>query len=118
MVKPMSVVQKIGGLLLMIVLSHSSAFCQDPEIQSALHKADVYIHSQVDQGGFRGSVLVGINGRIVFEKGYGYADEEWQAKNTPTTKFRIASLTKQFTAASILLLQERHQLQVQDAISK
>lgn len=108
----------MNNLLLLIALSHSAAFCQNTETQSALEKADAYIRDQEEQGAFRGSVLVGIDGRIVFEKGYGYADEEWGAKNTPTTKFRIASLTKQFTGASILLLQERNLLQVQDPIAK
>ena len=114
----MSVSRTMNNLLLLIGLSHYAAFCQDTETQSALQKVDAYIRAQEGQGAFRGSVLVGIDGRIVFEKGYGYADEEWGAKNTPTTKFRIASLTKQFTGASILLLQERHLLQIQDPIQK
>jgi D-alanyl-D-alanine carboxypeptidase len=54
----------------------------------------------------------------MFENGYGYADEEWSAHNSPSTKFRIASLTKQFTGASILLLQERGLLRVKEAASK
>lgn len=58
-----------------------------------------------------------MNGRILFEKAYGMADEEWVARNTMTTKFRIASLTKQFTAACVLLLQERGLLNVRDPIS-
>jgi len=85
---------------------------------AAFQEADAYLQDQTAKGMFRGSVLVGIDGKIVFESGYGFADEEWNAKNTPTTKFHIASLTKQFTATCILLLQKRHQLQVQDSISK
>lgn len=85
---------------------------------AAFQKVDAYLQDQTAKSMFRGSVLVGIEGKIVFEKGYGFADEEWNAKNTPTTKFHIASLTKQFTATCILLLQERHQLQVSDPISK
>ena len=116
-ITPMSVPRTMN-LLLLIALSNNVALCQNTDTHSALQKADAYIRAQEEQGTFRGSVLVGIDGRIVFEKGYGYADEEWGAKNTPTTKFRIASLTKQFTGASILLLQERQLLQVQDPISK
>lgn len=92
--------------------------CQDAKARTGLGRADAYIASQASLDLFRGSVLVGIDGRIIFEKGYGFADEEWGARNTPTTKFRIASLTKQFTGASILLLQERHLLNVKDPISK
>jgi len=59
-----------------------------------------------------------MDGKIAFEKGYGSADNEWEARNAPTTKFRIASLTKQFTATCILLLQERGRLNVRDPISR
>ncbi len=92
--------------------------CQEVPLREAIPRIETYLASEKAMQSFRGSVLVGINGKIVFEKGYGFADQEWNARNTPTTKFRIASLTKQFTAACILLLQERNQLSVQDRASK
>lgn len=52
------------------------------------------------------------------DKGYGFANLEWQVSNTPTTKFRLGSITKQFTAASILLLEERGKLKVEDPVKK
>jgi CubicO group peptidase (beta-lactamase class C family) len=79
---------------------------------------DAYIRSETAKQFFRGSVLVGINGKIVFEKAYGPGDEEWGDANTVRTTFRIASLSKQFTAACILLLQERGRLNVHDPISR
>ena len=79
---------------------------------------DAYIRSEAATHFFRGAVLVGIDGKIVFEKAYGMGDEEWGASNTVHTKFRIASLTKQFTAACILLLQERGRLNVHDPVSR
>lgn len=57
---------------------------------------------------------MGIDGRIVFEKGYGFANEEWNIPNTPRAEYRIFSMTKQFTGASILLLEERGLLKVED----
>jgi CubicO group peptidase (beta-lactamase class C family) len=81
-------------------------------------REDAYIKSEAASHSFRGAVLVGIEGKIVFEKPYGFGDEEWGALNTIHTKFRIASLGKQFTAACILLLQERGRLNVHDAISR
>lgn len=84
----------------------------------ALVKADAYVSTLTAQGAFRGSVLVGIGGKIAFEKGYGFADQEWNARNTPATEFRIFSVTKQFTGACILLLQERGLLSVHDPVSK
>ena len=51
-------------------------------------------------------------------KGYGSANLEWDIPNTPATKFRLGSITKQFTAASILLLEERGKLKLDDPVKK
>jgi CubicO group peptidase (beta-lactamase class C family) len=67
---------------------------------------------------FMGTVLVVKDGKPILDKGYGSADLEWGVANKPAVKFRLGSLTKQFTAASILLLQERGKLNVTDPISK
>ena len=67
---------------------------------------------------FMGSVLVAQHGKVLFGKGYGYADLEWNIPNSPTTKFNIASVTKQFTAAAILLLEDRGKLRTDDLITK
>jgi D-alanyl-D-alanine carboxypeptidase len=80
-------------------------------------RADALMNSLVGRDKFSGSVLVARNGKVLFEKGYGLANREWNVPNSPLTKFRIASLTKQFTAAAILLLQEQGRLKVTDAIS-
>jgi CubicO group peptidase (beta-lactamase class C family) len=65
-----------------------------------------------------GAVLVARDGKVVFSKGYGRANLEFDIPNTPNTKFRLGSVTKQFAAASILLLQERGKLSVQDPVCK
>jgi CubicO group peptidase (beta-lactamase class C family) len=67
---------------------------------------------------FMGTVLVAEDGKILLDKGYGFANLEWEIPNTPTTKFRLASISKQFTAASILLLEERGKLKVEDPLKK
>jgi CubicO group peptidase (beta-lactamase class C family) len=64
------------------------------------------------------AVLVAQDGKILFEKGYGLADREHHVPVTPQTTFRIASITKQFTAVAILKLQEEGKLSVQDRLSK
>ena len=65
---------------------------------------------------FSGSVLIARGGKVLFSKGYSLADWQQQLPNTPHTKFHVASLTKQFTAMAILLLQEQGKLQVQDHV--
>jgi CubicO group peptidase (beta-lactamase class C family) len=53
---------------------------------------------------FTGSALVADNYEVVFKKGYGLANVEWNIPNTPDTKFRIGSITKQFTSMLIMQL--------------
>jgi CubicO group peptidase (beta-lactamase class C family) len=67
---------------------------------------------------FMGSVLVAKGTEVLLNKGYGSANLEWDVPNSPATKFRLGSITKQFTAASILLLEERGKLNVQDPVKK
>lgn len=84
--------------------------------QDTTAKFDEYLTAITKQGRFTGSVLVARDGKVLFSKGYGMANLEFDIPNTPQTKFRLGSVTKQFTAAAILLLQERGKLSVQDPI--
>jgi CubicO group peptidase (beta-lactamase class C family) len=79
---------------------------------------DQIVQSYVANGQFMGSVLVARSDEILLSKGYGSANLEWQVANQPSTKFRLGSLTKQFTAAAILLLEERGKLKVEDPVKK
>jgi CubicO group peptidase (beta-lactamase class C family) len=74
------------------------------------------IQSYVSAGTFMGTVLVARDGHVVLDKAYGMANLELDVPNTPDTKFRLGSITKQFTAAAILLLEERGQLKVDDRV--
>lgn len=64
------------------------------------------------------AVLVSKDGRIIYKKAFGYADLDKKVKVSPEMKFRIGSITKQFTAAAILKLQEENKLSVTDKLSK
>ena len=64
------------------------------------------------------SVLVAQNGEIVYQKGFGYADIEKKIPVTPDTKFKIGSVSKQFTAVAILKLQEEGRIRTDDKLSK
>ncbi len=108
----------LRAVTLCVIISVASLSFGQTDRSKLFDKEDAYILSEATTHFFRGAVLVGIDGKIVFEKAYGMGDEEWSATNTVHTKFRIASLTKQFTAACILLLQERGRLNVHDPISR
>jgi CubicO group peptidase (beta-lactamase class C family) len=65
-----------------------------------------------------GVFLIAKDGKVILEKGYGYADREKNIPYSPETVFDIGSLTKQFTAAAILKLEEQGKLRVTDPLSK
>jgi CubicO group peptidase (beta-lactamase class C family) len=78
-----------------------------------------WLFEHVIKEGYPGAaILVAQNGRILYQNGYGYADIGNRVRITPETKFRIGSVTKQFTAAAILKLQEDGRLSVDDKLSK
>jgi CubicO group peptidase (beta-lactamase class C family) len=81
-------------------------------------RMDQFVQSFVTNKQFMGSVLVARGNDIVLSKGYGSANLEWGIPNAPSTKFRLGSITKQFTAASILLLEERGKLKVDDLVKQ
>lgn len=58
------------------------------------------------------------NGRLVWSKGFGYADVQRKIKATPQTIFHIASLTKTFTAAIFLKLEQEGKLKLTDSLAK
>jgi CubicO group peptidase (beta-lactamase class C family) len=103
---------RISFLTLSFLLWFAPALAQDTARMSAVVKA----HSANDR--FMGSVLVAKNGTVLFAESVGWANLEWKIANTPTTKFRIGSVTKQFTAAGILLLAERGKLSIDDPLGK
>jgi CubicO group peptidase (beta-lactamase class C family) len=86
--------------------------------QDAPRRMDDIVRSYVDSKQFMGSVLVARDGDILLDKGYGDANLEWQIPDAPDAKFRLGSITKQFTAASILLLEERGKLKTDDPVKK
>lgn len=68
-------------------------------------------------GKLNGSVLVAENGKVIYREGFGEADKSWGIANTPDTRFRIGSVTKQFTATLILQLVDEGALKLDSTIS-
>jgi CubicO group peptidase (beta-lactamase class C family) len=86
--------------------------------QDNLPRMEQVVQSYVSSKQFMGSVLVARDQTAVLDKGYGFANLEWNVPNSPTTKFRLGSITKQYTSASIFLLEERGKLKVDDPVKK
>jgi CubicO group peptidase (beta-lactamase class C family) len=102
----------ISTLFLILALSMVS-FSQTLE-----EKVDEYIDPLIQMEKFSGSILIAQKGEILFSKGYGMANYEHNVPNTSHTKFRMGSLTKQFTAMAIMQLQEKGLLDVEGPIIK
>ena len=100
----------VFAVVLTVLAGPSSA--QTPE------RFNQVIQPYADAQMFMGSVLVAKNEKVIFSKSYGMADLEWNVPNSSTTRFNIASITKQFTAASILLLEDRGKLRTNDLVKK
>ena len=102
-------------VVVILLLVATWATAQQTTQSERVARMDQIIQSYVPSN-FMGSVLVAQDGKVLLDKGYGFANLELDIPNTPTTKFRLGSLTKQFTAASILLLEERGKLKVEDPV--
>ena len=66
---------------------------------------------------FNGTALVADSGKVIFKKGYGYANIEWKVPNVPGAKFRIGSISKQFTATIIMQLVQEGKISLSGTIS-
>lgn len=96
----------------------AAGMCSCVFAQAPVDRIDQIVRSYSDNHQFMGSVLVAQGDKVIFEKSYGEANLEWNIPDDPLTKFRIGSMTKQFTAASILLLEERGKLSTDDYVKK
>jgi CubicO group peptidase (beta-lactamase class C family) len=87
-----------------------------PSDEEVRARVDTYMKAAVEFEKFSGSILIARDGHPIVSRGYGWANAELEVPNAPNTVFRLASLTKQFTAAAILLLQERGKLKTTDRL--
>jgi CubicO group peptidase (beta-lactamase class C family) len=103
---------KIFILFMVAFITATNAFAQQN-----VKKIDELMKQYYDYGQFNGSILVAENGKIIYKKGFGMANMEWAIPNQPDTKFRIASITKQFTAALVLQLVEEGKIKLDGKIT-
>jgi CubicO group peptidase (beta-lactamase class C family) len=97
-------------LAVLTFLTGCATMTPSSPLQTFLHRAGAL--------GFDGQVLVEKHGQLLADGAYGFADREHGVRNDRDTVFGIASQTKQFTAAAILILEERGALRVEDTIAK
>jgi D-alanyl-D-alanine carboxypeptidase len=102
-------------IILSLVLASFTSVAETPNLAT---KLDEFISAYQKNRAFIGSALVAKGGKVILEKGYGMANVELAVPNGPDTKFRLGSITKQFTATAILQLEEQGKLSVNDAACK
>jgi len=85
--------------------------------QNKANKIDELMTLCYDYGQFNGPVLVAEGGKVIYKKGFGLANMEWNIPNEPDTKFRIGSNTKQFTSMLIMQLVEEGKVKLNDKIT-
>ena len=102
--------------LFIVLLQVFNSFSQTSQKQ--IQKIDSLFTSWDASNHPGGSVLVSKNGKTVFSKSYGLASMEYNIPNTKNTLFNIGSISKQFTAMGIVLLEEQNKLSFDDDIRK
>ncbi|WP_262422218.1 serine hydrolase domain-containing protein [Brevundimonas denitrificans] len=90
----------------------------EPVVVDQLPQLSARIDGLQVTGGFSGAVLVARGDEVLFRKVYGTASHERDEAMALDTKFRIASVSKQFTAAAILRLQDQGVLSVDDPVCR
>jgi CubicO group peptidase (beta-lactamase class C family) len=112
-----AIVSRFPVLCVAVLLFCSPNCHAQSDSNTQTEKIEQLVQAYHDYGQFNGSVLVAKNGKPIVRKGFGFANMEWEVPNGPNTKFRIGSVTKQFTAALILQLVEKGQVELDQPIT-
>lgn len=107
----------VVALLIASALWPTSRACAQAAPDFA-EKAEAMLAAAAESGVFSGAVIVARDGQPILRAAYGQADREWDVANTPETRFRIGSITKQFTAAAILKLAEAGKLDLDESVAR
>jgi CubicO group peptidase (beta-lactamase class C family) len=102
----------LGLALLCLLAGGRAALAQDKAA-----RIDELMKTYHGFGQFNGAVLVAEGGRVIHKKGYGLANMEWNIPVEPDTKFRLGSITKQFTAALVLQLVQEGKLKLDGRVT-
>lgn len=92
--------------------------CSPEKEDHRLGQIDEYLSGQSKYFKFNGNVLVAERGEIIYEKSFGLADFDSNRQLNDSSVFELASVSKQFTAMGILLLEQKGVLSLQDSLRK
>src|SRR5688500_6083239 len=103
-----------NAIIILVVFIHFSACAQGPPEK----QVDQLIAPMIKSGSAGVTVAVAKGDKILFSKGYGSANPEYNIPNTPATIFHVASVSKQFTAFAIAMLADQGKIELDDDIRK
>lgn len=86
--------------------------------QDYVQKIDNFLTSFHTQGILNGNVLIAEKGKVIYNKSFGFSNEDSKEKLNENSIFELASVSKQFTAMAIVILKEKGKLDYEDPISK
>jgi len=95
-----------------------SALILNANAQDKSQKIDELVNKYHEYGQFSGAVLVAEGGDVIYKKGIGYANAEWKIQNAPDVKYRLGSITKQFTSMLIMQLVEKGKINLDGKLSE
>ncbi|HEU4830107.1 MAG TPA: serine hydrolase domain-containing protein [Gemmatimonadales bacterium] len=104
----------LAAAVLLAWTAPAPAEAQDPRVA----RLREYLVAAADLGRLNGSVLIAERGKVLTDTAFGFANMELGVRAVPDTRFRVASVTKQFTAMAIAMLAEDGKLSIADPISK
>ena len=120
---------KLRRLWMLVSVTNLASFvpaiAQEPQLPKGFqavgadHAADLQklCRATADTGLFSGAVLVSLDGRVIYKDAFGLANREWNIPNTTDTKFRLASVSKQFCSMLVLQLIQEGRINLEDTIT-
>lgn len=100
-------------IFILLILTFSNINAQDIS-----QKINDYVYTYTNTGDFSGCILIVEKGKVIYDNCFGKANHSFNISNQAQTKFKIGSVSKQFTAAAILILEQKGVLKTSDTLSK
>jgi CubicO group peptidase (beta-lactamase class C family) len=107
-------IKHLIALVIAFFFQTGNSFAQNEKIK----QIDSLMRWSGKIGIFNGNILISKNDKVIYNSSLGYADASRKIKLNPNYRFNIGSITKEFSAISILKLEEQGRLKLEDKVSK
>ncbi|MBS1791969.1 MAG: beta-lactamase family protein [Acidobacteria bacterium] len=109
--------RRLASALPLLIVFSTIALAQQIDVHRNIPLIEKMIAEEMEKNSVPGlSVAIALNGKVVYEKGFGFADLEQKVPFTPQTVSRIGSISKTFTALSVMQLVEQGKIKLDDEV--